>query len=63
MSMQAGSRKPVRFRGRSYLAYMLTPEPPVYEWLTDLDSWHAFEAENPMTFVNMYQFWVQKDAG
>src|SRR5215203_6858143 len=39
MSMQAGSRKPVRFRGRSYLAYMLTPEPPVYEWLTDLDSW------------------------
>src|SRR6188768_2697222 len=39
MSMQAGSRKPIRFRGRSYLAYMLTPEPPVYEWLTDLDSW------------------------
>jgi len=37
--MQAGSRKPVRFRGRSYLAYMLTPEPPVYEWLVDLNSW------------------------
>ena len=36
MSMQAGSRKPVRFRERSYLAYMLTPEPPVYEWLADL---------------------------
>lgn len=39
MSMQSGSRKAVRFRGRSYLAYMLTPEPPIYEWLADLNSW------------------------
>jgi hypothetical protein len=31
--------------------------------MTDLDRWHAFETENPMAFVNMYQFWVQKDAG
>ena len=27
--------------------------------MTDLDQWHAFETENPMAFVNMYQFWVQ----
>jgi SAM-dependent methyltransferase/Tfp pilus assembly protein PilF len=30
--------------------------------LTDLDRWHLFETENPMAFVNMYQFWVQKRA-
>jgi Tfp pilus assembly protein PilF/SAM-dependent methyltransferase len=28
---------------------------------TDLDRWHAFETENPLAFVNMYQFWVQKN--
>jgi 2-polyprenyl-3-methyl-5-hydroxy-6-metoxy-1,4-benzoquinol methylase len=27
---------------------------------TDLDCWHAFEAENPDTFSGMYQFWIQK---
>jgi tetratricopeptide (TPR) repeat protein/2-polyprenyl-3-methyl-5-hydroxy-6-metoxy-1,4-benzoquinol methylase len=31
--------------------------------MTDLDHWHVFETENPKTFVNMYQFWVQKPAG
>ncbi len=35
--------------------------------LADLDCWDAFEADNPDTFVGMYQFWVQKpgtdDAG
>jgi 2-polyprenyl-3-methyl-5-hydroxy-6-metoxy-1,4-benzoquinol methylase len=30
--------------------------------MTDLDRWQAFETENPMAFVNMYQFWVQKAA-
>jgi SAM-dependent methyltransferase len=30
--------------------------------MTDLDHWHVFETENPKTFVNMYQFWVQKPA-
>src|SRR5262245_21020088 len=39
MSVQSASRKSVRFRGRSYLAYMLTPEPPVYDWLADLNGW------------------------
>ena len=28
--------------------------------LTNLDSWAAFEAECPLTFSGMYQFWVQK---
>jgi SAM-dependent methyltransferase len=28
--------------------------------MTDLDSWHAFETENPRLFAAMYQFWVQK---
>jgi tetratricopeptide (TPR) repeat protein/SAM-dependent methyltransferase len=29
--------------------------------MTDLDRWHAFETENPRAFINMYQFWVQKN--
>ncbi len=32
---------------------------PEDEAMTDLDSWHIFEAENPDVFVGMYQFWVQ----
>jgi tetratricopeptide (TPR) repeat protein/SAM-dependent methyltransferase len=28
--------------------------------MTDLDCWSALEAENPLIFTNMYQFWVQK---
>jgi tetratricopeptide (TPR) repeat protein/SAM-dependent methyltransferase len=28
--------------------------------MTNLGCWHAFETENPRTFLNMYQFWVQK---
>jgi ubiquinone/menaquinone biosynthesis C-methylase UbiE len=30
--------------------------------MIDLDLWSRFEAENPRTFVGMYQFWVQKIA-
>jgi len=26
----------------------------------DLSNWHAFEEDNPDTFIEMYQFWVQK---
>jgi 2-polyprenyl-3-methyl-5-hydroxy-6-metoxy-1,4-benzoquinol methylase len=29
--------------------------------MRDLGSWHAFEQANPLTFGNMYFFWVQKD--
>jgi hypothetical protein len=28
----------------------------------DLASWHAYEQTNPLTFGNMYFFWVQKPA-
>lgn len=28
--------------------------------MTDLALWHIFEAENPVTFSSMYQFWVRK---
>ena len=27
---------------------------------TDLDNWHRFEAQNPDTFLGMYEFWIQK---
>ena len=30
---------------------------------TDLFAWDRFEAENPLTFRGMYQFWVQKAPG
>jgi tetratricopeptide (TPR) repeat protein/SAM-dependent methyltransferase len=33
---------------------------PADRTMTDLDSWHVFETENPKTFAGMYQFWVQK---
>jgi septum site-determining protein MinC len=29
----------MRFRGRSFLAFTLTPVPPVAEWLAELDKW------------------------
>jgi SAM-dependent methyltransferase len=28
---------------------------------TDLNNWHIYEQENPGTFVEMYQFWIQKN--
>jgi len=39
MSDPARPRKSMRFRGRSYIAFVLTPEVPVFEWLADLDEW------------------------
>jgi septum site-determining protein MinC len=34
-------RQSMRFIGRSYMAYVLTPEAPVADWLADLDAWLA----------------------
>lgn len=31
--------------------------------LTDLDNWHAFEAENPHSFLSMYDFVLRKPGG
>jgi tetratricopeptide (TPR) repeat protein/SAM-dependent methyltransferase len=28
--------------------------------MTDLARWHRYETDNPRTFIQMYQFWVQK---
>lgn len=36
----AQSRKPLRFRGRSFLALVLAPELPVDQWLLELDEWN-----------------------
>jgi septum site-determining protein MinC len=32
-------QQPVRFRHRSLMAFVLAPEPPVADWLTQLDTW------------------------
>jgi septum site-determining protein MinC len=32
------SRQPMRFRSRSYMAFVLAPEPPIADWLAELDS-------------------------
>ena len=37
VSNVAPSRTPVRFRGRSYLAFVLAPEPPIADWLAELE--------------------------
>jgi tetratricopeptide (TPR) repeat protein/SAM-dependent methyltransferase len=33
---------------------------PTDRAMSDLADWHQFETEHPLTFRNMYQFWVQK---
>jgi septum site-determining protein MinC len=39
VSSIAQQRSPMRFRGRSYMAFALTPEPPIIDWLSELDVW------------------------
>jgi septum site-determining protein MinC len=39
VSSVAHQRSPMRFRGRSYMAFALTPEPPIVDWLAELDNW------------------------
>jgi septum site-determining protein MinC len=39
VSSVAQQRSPMRFRGRSYMAFALTPEPPIVDWLSELDLW------------------------
>jgi septum site-determining protein MinC len=39
VSSVAQQRSPMRFRGRSYMAFALTPEPPIVDWLSELDTW------------------------
>ncbi len=35
----ARAQRTMRFRGRSYMAFVLTPEPPIADWLSELDAW------------------------
>ena len=37
MSNVAHARTQLRFRGRSYLAFVLAPEPPIVDWLAELE--------------------------
>lgn len=39
MSIAVQPQPAIRFRGRSFLAFALTPEPPVADWLGELDKW------------------------
>ncbi|MGE0211752.1 MAG: septum site-determining protein MinC [Parvibaculaceae bacterium] len=39
MTTVAQARSVFRFRGRSFLHFVLTPELPLREWLADADSW------------------------
>ena len=39
MNIAIQPQQSIRFRGRSFLAFALTPEPPVADWLTELDKW------------------------
>jgi septum site-determining protein MinC len=41
MSNLATRRKSIRFCGQSYLAFVLTPEPPIFEWLANFDEWSS----------------------
>jgi septum site-determining protein MinC len=34
----SNARQPIRFLGRSYMAFVFTPEAPIADWLTELDS-------------------------
>lgn len=42
------SQRSIRFRGRSFLAFVLVPEPPIERWLEGLDKW----ARNSPAFFN-----------
>ena len=44
MSGVARAQRSMRFRGRSYMAFVLTPEPPIANWLSELDAWIANSA-------------------
>ena len=35
---QKPARQLMRFRGRSYVAYVLSPKPPIVEWLAEVDA-------------------------
>ena len=56
--------------GLQFLGFKLSPyvlqryrrQFPEDSAMVDLDLWDRFEADNPRTFIGMYQFWIQKIA-
>lgn len=38
-SPETSTRSVLRFRGRSFLALVLAPEPPLSDWMAELDAW------------------------
>jgi septum site-determining protein MinC len=38
-TIAARPQSSIRFRGRSFMAFVLTPLPPIPTWLTELDKW------------------------
>jgi septum site-determining protein MinC len=51
-SQSVATQRTMRFLGRSYMAFVFTPEGPIIEWLGQLDSWLArspgFFADRPV---------------
>jgi septum site-determining protein MinC len=41
VSNAAQAPRSMRFQAHSYLAFVLTPEPPIFDWLAQLDTWLA----------------------
>ena len=39
--MPVANQRTMRFLGRSYMAFVFTPEEPIIDWLAQLDSWLA----------------------
>ncbi len=39
MNLAVQPRKSLRFRGRSFMALLFAPEPPLDEWFAELDAW------------------------
>ncbi len=39
MNVAVQPRKSLRFRGRSFMALLFAPEPPIEDWFAELDAW------------------------
>ncbi len=39
MNVAVEPRKSLRFRGRSFMALLFAPEPPLEDWMAELDAW------------------------
>jgi septum site-determining protein MinC len=44
-NLATAQQSTIRYRSRSYLAFVLAPEPPIFDWLANLDKWISQSAE------------------